>query len=78
MKGWGELPPSWEKSFRKLTGNACVTRIVSSFLTYILNAFPVDSLASLSSLLADHNTLQQRVNHRHSKGVIKGHNLHLQ
>lgn len=48
------------------------------FLTYILSAFLVHSLPTLSSLLADHNALQQGVNYRHSKGVIKRHNLHLQ
>lgn len=49
-----------------------------NFLTYILSAFLVHSLPTLSSLLADHNALQQGVNYRHSKGVIKRHNLHLQ
>lgn len=45
--------------------------------TYILNAFLVDSLASFSGLLANHYALQQGVNHRDSKGVIKGYDLHL-
>lgn len=46
--------------------------------TYILNAFPIDSLASFFSFLANHNALQQGVHHRHSEGVLEGHNLHLQ
>lgn len=46
--------------------------------TYILDAFLVDSLASFSSLLANHDALQQGVNHRDSIGVKKGYDVHLE
>lgn len=46
-------------------------------ITYVLDPFLVDSLASFLSLLTNHNALQHGVNHRDSIGVIKGYNLHL-
>lgn len=58
--------------------NLVATPKETGHLTYIFNAFLVDSLASPSSLLANHNALQQGVNDRGSKGVIKGHDLHVQ
>lgn len=33
------------------------------YMTYILNALPVDGLASFTRLLADHNALQHGVDH---------------
>lgn len=61
-----------------ITSSWLKSSLTVNLQTYIFNAFLVDGLASFSSLLANHNALQQRVNNRFSKGIVKRHNLQLQ